>query len=219
MTLGKVTNGDWNRPHEWPKNKWAPTPLDDLCGLLYSPFVTLFSIVWLVLSRSFQRYWWCRNQNFNVLLGSSFFFFLSYLFSQITRRERENKERKKNKSQRHTETPMTIHLWTAHVTHSCHCWWPSLVSLDLFYLDFFNGTGSVIIRILQYLQDFLLSFFPFLSLLSFCWILSLAILQFERVHRWHLSLTNCKYYLRLSKLYYFYKYYLHCYFIIILLLC
>lgn len=100
-TLEKVINGDWNRPHERPKNKWAPTPLDDLCDLLYSPFVTLFGIVWLVLSRSFQRYWWCRNQNFNVLLGSSFFFFLSYLFSQITRRERENKERKKNRSQRH----------------------------------------------------------------------------------------------------------------------
>ena len=115
-----------------------------------------------------------------------FFFSLPSLFTNYKgrggERERENKERKKI-DLGDNETPMMICLSTARVTHFCHRWWPSLVSLNLSRRDLFNGIGGVIIEVSICLQNLFLSFL-FLSPLSLYRILCLSILQFERVHIW-----------------------------------
>jgi len=102
-------------------------------------------------------------------------------------------------------------LWVAHVTCFSHHWWFSLMSLDLSHWYIYNGINGVIIEVLVCLQGIFLSFLFFsLSLYSllvkYCvfWIL-----QFEKVFRWYLWLSNHIYYTQLSKLYYFSKYFLH----------
>jgi hypothetical protein len=47
----------------------------------------------------------------------------------------------------------------ASVVSSCHRWWFSLVSLDLFHRDLFDDTCSVVIEILVCLQDLFLFLF------------------------------------------------------------
>jgi apolipoprotein N-acyltransferase len=100
----------------------------------------------------------------------------------------------------HTSYPKVSGLtcfWAACVTHSNYRWWPFLVSLDSFCQDFFNDTSSVIIRVLMCLW-ICFSLFLFFFLLSLYWI---------RI--WLLWFVNCRYYMRLSKLCYFVKFFYH----------
>jgi hypothetical protein len=81
-TPRKVTNGDRSGPHERPKRKWAPTPLEGLCDPLRSLFVIFIGVVRFFLLRSLKRYWWCHQRSFGVYLVSfSFSFFVFSLSS------------------------------------------------------------------------------------------------------------------------------------------
>jgi len=95
------------------------------------------------------------------------------------------------------KVPKLTCFWTAHVTHFNHRWW------------LFNGTDSVIIRVLICLNS--LFFFFSLSLLSL--FIESSIQQFYilmesykykiiTTHESHMSFV-------ISKLYYFFKYFLH----------
>jgi len=95
-------------------------------------------------------------------------------------------------------------LWAACVSHSDHHWWPSLMSLDLSHRDLFNGTDSFIIGVsvrLKYL-------FFHLSHLVLLNLVSSKLVNWESPV-WHLLLVNHRYYLQLSKLCNFLKYFSH----------
>ena len=53
-TSEKVTNDDQSSPHKLLKSKWASSPLDILCGLLWSLLVTFFSFVGFILSKKIE---------------------------------------------------------------------------------------------------------------------------------------------------------------------
>ena len=80
----KVINVDWSGPREQPKGKWVSTPLNSSCGSLYSSFITFFSVIIFILSRSFQQYLWCHHKSFGVPSGLFFSFSFFVFFSLLS---------------------------------------------------------------------------------------------------------------------------------------
>ena len=82
MIPRKAIIDDQSGSHERPNDKRALELLDGSCGPPCSPVVTFFSVVRIVLSRSFQWYWWCRYRSFVCLQCHFLFFFVCFfLFS------------------------------------------------------------------------------------------------------------------------------------------
>jgi hypothetical protein len=75
----KVINNERSGSYKSSKDVRAHMSLVSSCGPLQLPLVTFLGVVWFVLLRSFQRYWWCHHWGFGVSLRS-FSFFLSFFF-------------------------------------------------------------------------------------------------------------------------------------------
>jgi hypothetical protein len=98
-----------------------------------------------------------------------------------------------------------ICLWAARVSHYDHHWWPSLMSLDLSHRDLLTIPAVSLLEFRCVSKIFFFFFFSHLILLN---LVSSKLANWEsRV--WHLLLVNHIYYLQLSKLCYFLKYFSH----------
>jgi hypothetical protein len=124
----------------------------------------------------------------------------------------------------HTSRPRaneSLHSWTTRVTHSNHHSWNSLMSLDSSRQYLFNGTYGTDIKFSMCLYDFFLFFF-LLSLFYFLYLyckLCRSIFNFDECRIWHLRLVSRRCHPRLSKPYYFSKYFIYCVLLFIFLEC
>ena len=70
--------------HPWLCLWLCPQYLGHSCDSLQSSLMIFFGVVWFVLSRFFQHYWWCHHLSFDVFWECLFFLFFSLLsFYQI----------------------------------------------------------------------------------------------------------------------------------------